>query len=101
MKFRAATVSRMLLAISVCCVAGTPLFSQESSAAATRKTNQKADKPASSAQSMRRLADGHPDFNGFWASSSGPDTPVGATFGPRDPSVSERDNAKQRLADPN
>jgi hypothetical protein len=101
MKFRVTTASQMLLVLLVCCGAQMPLFSQESSAAASQKTNQKADKSADSAQSMRRLPDGHPDFNGFWASSSGPDTPVGATFGPRDPSVSERDNAKQRLADPN
>ena len=37
---------------------------------------------AAPAQPVRRLADGHPDLNGFYASSSGPDTPVGATFGP-------------------
>jgi len=101
MKFRFATASEILLILLVCCVAGTPLFSQENSAAASQKTNQKADKSAASPQALRRLPDGHPDFNGFWASSSGPDTPVGATFGPLDPAVSQRDNAKQRLAAPN
>lgn len=51
---------------------------------------------------LRRLADGHPDLNGFWASSSGADTPVGATFGPADPNFRRGDNgARARLADPN
>jgi hypothetical protein len=51
---------------------------------------------------VRRLTDGHPDLNGFWASSSGPDTPVGATFGPRDPNLKPGSGgAKDRHADPN
>jgi len=56
------------------------------------------------AQPVRRLADGHPDLNGFYASSSGPDTPVGATFGPRPkgaPRLSTRAAAKARHDDPN
>jgi hypothetical protein len=59
---------------------------------------------ATSAQPVRRLADGHPDLNGFYASSSGPDTPVGATFGPRPkgaPRLSTRAAAKARHDDPN
>jgi hypothetical protein len=64
------------------------------------------EKATPPAQSVRRLADGHPDLNGFYASSSGPDTPVGATFGPRPPRRgpgrgSEVAAAKARHDDPN
>ena len=53
------------------------------------------------AQSAPRLSDGHPDLNGFWASGTGPDTPVGG-FGPADPKFRRGDNgARERLADPN
>ena len=63
---------------------------------------QQTRKDAMSTNAVQRLADGHPDLNGFWASSSGPDTPVGANFGPPDPSFRRGDNgAKARLADPN
>jgi hypothetical protein len=73
---------------------------QQPSAAAAQNTS----KDAASAQPLRRLADGHPDLNGFWASSSGPDTPVGATFGPPEPGARRRNEAeaaKARLTDPN
>jgi len=62
---------------------------------------EKESKPTTSAQPIRRLADGHPDLNGFWASGAGPDTPVGG-FGPGDPNVRRGDNgARERQADPN
>lgn len=62
---------------------------------------QTSEKEAASAQQVRRLADGHPDLNGFYASSAGPDTPVGG-FGPPDPSYRRGDNgARARQADPN
>jgi hypothetical protein len=59
---------------------------------------------AAAAQPIRRLADGHPDLNGFYASSSGIDTPVGATFGPRPPRRGQLGGvaaAKARHDDPN
>jgi len=50
-----------------------------------------------------RLADGHPDLNGFWAVGRGPDTPVGSGFGTRDPNIKrgEARNAAAQYADPN
>src|ERR1700676_4309594 len=58
-------------------------------------STQNANKDATSAGPIRRLADGHPDLNGFWTSSAGPDTPVGG-FGPPDRNIRRGDNgAKQ------
>jgi hypothetical protein len=70
---------------------------------ACQQTSPSAEPKGASAQPLRRLADGHPDLNGFWASSSGPDTPVGATFGePPGQNFRRGDNgAKARNADPN
>src|SRR5690242_21333238 len=76
------------------CVAPTPVECQQ-------KPAQKESKQTTTAQPIRRLADGHPDLNGFWASGTGPDTPVGG-FGPPDPNFRRGDNgARARLADPN
>jgi hypothetical protein len=68
----------------------------------------KAGNSAAPARLVRRLADGHPDLNGFYASSSGPDTPVGATFGPNPRGAGRRPGgggeiaaAKARHDDPN
>jgi hypothetical protein len=73
-----------------------PAASQQKPAAAPKPSEQ-----AASAQPVRRLPDGHPDLNGFWASGTGPDTPVGG-FGPPDPNFRRGDNgARARLADPN
>src|SRR5713226_7917851 len=73
-----------------------PAAGQQKSAPAARTNGE-----VPSAQSIKRLADGHPDLNGFWASGTGPDTPVGG-FGPPDPSFRRGDNgARARLADPN
>lgn len=85
-------------------MAPAPAAGQQASAPAAANASQDA-KPA---QPVPRLADGHPDLNGFWASSSGPDTPVGATFGPRPPrggrgagAGGEVAAAKARHDDPN
>jgi hypothetical protein len=85
-------------------MAPTPVAGQQASAAATPT----ASTDAKATQPIPRLADGHPDLNGFWASSSGPDTPVGATFGPRPPragrgpgGAGEVAAAKARHDDPN
>jgi hypothetical protein len=67
-------------------------------------TAQSANKEAKTAQPLKRLADGHPDLNGFWLSSAGPDTPVGGFDGPLGNGPGRRggDNgAKARAADPN
>src|SRR5215471_6180568 len=50
-----------------------------------------------------KLADGHPDLNGYWAISRGPDTPVNSEFGERSPFIKRGDwrNAKEAYADPN
>jgi len=60
-----------------------------------------ADKSAPSAQPLRRLSDGHPDLNGFWASGAGPDTPVGGFGAPERPFKRGDNGAKARQADPN
>src|SRR3954462_7205600 len=50
-----------------------------------------------------KLADGHPDLNGFWAVGRGPDTPVNSEFGQRNAFIKRGDwrNAKEAYADPN
>ena len=79
-----------------------PMSTEGQKAPAPAKSD--VNKAAASAQPIPRLADGHPNLNGFWASSSGPDTPVGASFGPPEPGARRRGDgeaAKARLADPN
>jgi hypothetical protein len=76
-----------------------PVEGQQGSAPAP-----KAGKSTAPAQRVRRLADGHPNLNGFYASSSGIDTPVGADFGPLPKGAGgggELAAAKARHADPN
>lgn len=60
-----------------------------------------ADDPAK--KPTPKLADGHPDLNGFWAIGRGPDTPVNSEFGQRNPFIKRGDwrNAKEAYADPN
>jgi hypothetical protein len=60
-----------------------------------------ADDPAK--KPTPRLADGHPDLNGFWAIGRGPDTPVGSGFGTRNANIKrgEARNAAAQYADPN
>src|SRR5260370_23043282 len=73
-----------------------PAAGQQKSAPAARTNGE-----VPSAQSIKRLADGHPDLNGFWASGTGPDTPVGG-FGPPDPDFRPGGNyAPARHAVPN
>ena len=50
-----------------------------------------------------KLADGHPDLNGYWAIGRGPDTPVNSEFGQRNAFIKRGDwrNAKEAYADPN
>ena len=80
------------------------IFCVASMAAGQQKpapNTQNGNSDAKSAQPIKRLADGHPDLNGFWASGTGPDTPVGG-FGAPDPGFRRGDNgARARLADPN
>jgi len=70
-------------------------------AAGTARPNANTTDPA--ARPTPRLADGHPDLNGFWAIGRGPDTPVGSSFGERDPTIrrGEARNAAAQYADPN
>src|SRR6266850_8533393 len=59
------------------------------------------DDPAKKA--TPKLADGHPDLNGYWAIGRGPDTPVNSEFGERNPYIKRGDarNAAAQYADPN
>jgi hypothetical protein len=98
-RLRISLVTAALLAFVY--MAPAPAVGQKAPAAATAPN---ANKDAAPAQPIPRLPDGHPNLNGFYASSSGPDTPVGATFGPRPPrtGVGRGGNgAKARAADPN
>ena len=60
-----------------------------------------ADDPAK--KPTPKLADGHPDLNGYWAVGRGPDTPVNSEFGRRNPFIKRGDwpNARAAYADPN
>jgi len=59
--------------------------------------------PDPSKKPTPKLADGHPDLNGFWAIGRGPDTPVNSEFGQRNTFIKRGDwrNAKEAYADPN
>jgi hypothetical protein len=97
MKFRPGSSFATVAVLAVSYIAPIAGVCQQTSAPA----RQNANKDATSAGPIRRLADGHPDLNGFWTSSAGPDTPVGG-FGPPDRNISRGDNgAKARNADPN
>src|SRR4029077_6077989 len=78
-------------------------FSVASVAAGQQKpapTAQNGNSEGKAGQPIKRLADGHPDLNGFWASGTGPDTPVGG-FGAPDPGLRRGDNgARARLGGP-
>ena len=86
-------------------VALTPAVCQRTSAAAAQATRKGAGqaKPVVRQQPPKRLADGHPDLNGFWLSSAGADTPVGGFAGINTPGANRRggNGAAARLADPN
>src|SRR5512132_294505 len=59
--------------------------------------------PDPSKKPTPKLADGHPDLNGYWAIGRGPDTPVNSEFGERNPFIKRGDwrNAREAYADPN
>jgi hypothetical protein len=88
----------IVLAVLVC-VSTTSVVAQR--AAAPARTNATSADPA--ARPTPRMADGHPNLNGFWAIGRGPDTPVGSGFGERDPNIrrGEARNAAAQYADPN
>jgi len=72
---------------------------------ASAQTQTAASAPAQdpSKKPTPKLADGHPNLNGFWAIGRGPDTPVNNEFGQRNPFIKRGDwrNAKEAYADPN
>ncbi len=89
-----------MLAVLTCLpVAAPPAAAQQAPARTAPPT--KTDDPA--ARRTPRLADGHPDLNGFWAIGRGPDTPVNSAFGQRNPNIKRGDarNAAAQYADSN
>src|SRR5438067_3986145 len=87
------------LALSLVVVATLPVLAQQRGTPAAGPAA--ADDPAR--KPTPRLADGHPNLNGFWAIGRGPDTPVGSGFGERNPNIKRGDarNAAAQYADPN
>src|SRR5260370_8052089 len=73
-----------------------PAAGQQKSAPAARTKGE-----APSAQPTKRLADGHPDLNGFWASGTGPDTPVGGFWPPHPRFRPAHNGPPARLPNPN
>jgi hypothetical protein len=71
--------------------------------AASAQTPSAASAQDPSSKPTPKLADGHPDLNGYWAIGRGPDTPVNSEFGQRNPFIKRGDwrNAKEAYADPN
>jgi len=92
------TLTTIALAVVVCGSAASVVAQR---AAAPARSNAGTADPA--ARPTPRLADGHPNLNGFWAIGRGPDTPVGSGFGARDPNIKrgEARNAAAQYADPN
>jgi hypothetical protein len=77
-----------------------------SRAAAQRAGGQQAPPAAAEDPAKKptpRLADRHPDLNGFWAIGRGSDTPVGSGFGERNAFITrgQARNAPAQYADPN
>src|SRR5262249_10935965 len=85
------------LALLVLATASTTAAQQRAAGPAPSTVDDPAKKPAP------KLSDGHPDLNGYWAISRGPDTPVNSEFGERSPFIKRGDwrNAKEAYADPN
>jgi hypothetical protein len=85
------------LAIFVLATASTAAAQQRAAAPSPATANDPAKKPTP------KLPDGHPDLNGYWAISRGPDTPVNSEFGQRSSFITRGDwrNAKEAYADPN
>ena len=93
--WRMKLLSLVLIAAALTPVAAQPQRQQPAPAAAAAADPSKKPTP--------KLADGHPDLNGYWAISRGPDTPVNSEFGQRNPFIKRGDwrNAKEAYADPN
>jgi hypothetical protein len=94
------TTVTTLAVLAILPVAALPASAQRSSVPPAAPAANAVD-PA--ARPTPRLADGHPDLNGFWAIGRGPDTPVGSGFGERNPNIKRGDarNAAAQYADPN
>src|ERR1041384_4675688 len=93
--WRMKPLTLVLIAAALTPVAAQPQRQQPAPAAAAAADPSKKPTP--------KLADGHPDLNGYWAISRGPDTPVNSEFGQRNPFIKRGDwrNAKEAYADPN
>ena len=85
---------KLIASVLLALVVAIPAAAQQPPAA---PANDPAKKPTP------KLADGHPDLNGYWAIGRGPDTPVNSEFGQRSPFIKRGDwrNAKEAYADPN
>src|ERR1044071_7647550 len=93
--WRMKLLTLVLIAAALTPVAAQPQRQQPAPAAAAAADPSKKPTP--------KLADGHPDLNGYWAIGRGPDTPVNSEFGQRNPFIKRGDwrNAKEAYADPN
>jgi len=101
MKLSLPTAVTTLGVFAFLAVAALPAAAQRAPAPAPAAPRANNDDPA--ARPTPRLADGHPDLNGFWAIGRGPDTPVNSEFGERNPYIKRGDarNAAAQYADPN
>jgi hypothetical protein len=99
MKFFPTTTVMTMAVLALVGGTSPAVAAQRSSVPTAPKAN--SDDPAT--KPTPRLADGHPDLNGFWAVGRGPDTPVNSAFGDRDPNIKRGDarNAAAQYADPN
>src|SRR5881628_1553730 len=86
MEFSPRTTVTMLAVFAL--LAALPAAAQQRRAPAAPAAKA-ADDPAS--KPTPKLADGHPDLNGFWAIGRGPDTPVNSEFGERSPFIKRGD----------
>jgi len=90
---------KLIALVALALVVAVPVAAQQRGAAAP------APAPAAdpSKKPTPKLADGHPDLNGYWAIGRGPDTPVNSEFGQRNAFIKRGDwrNAKEAYADPN
>jgi hypothetical protein len=88
------------IVVIVASTSGRPAWAQQAPARPAPAAAKAAD-PA--AKPTPRLADRHPDLNGFWAIGRGPDTPVNSEFGTRNAFIKRGDarNAAAQYADAN
>lgn len=94
-------VMKVRIAIVLLVVLVVPAAAQQQQTAPPLRSAANAADPA--IRPTPRLADGHPDLNGFWAVGRGPDTPVNSAFGGRSAYIKRGDarNAAAQYADPN